>query len=100
MHRIQWTRALIVLTLIGSLAALPATAQAAVRVEDGEGEGSGFSLMQVVVDWVSDQVRSIWGAGGSDWDPTGHRPPPNFTPEQGAYEAPIDGGERHTAERG
>jgi hypothetical protein len=89
MHRIHFTRALIVLTLIGTLAALPATAQAATRVDDGAGDGDGFSLVRVVVDWVSERVRSIWGAGGPAVEPTGNRPPPGLTAEEGVPDRSI-----------
>jgi len=68
MFRIHFTRALIVLTLIASLAALPAAAQAAPRVEDGDGDrGASVSVLGTLIDWVT----SIWGAGSPDWDPTG-----------------------------
>jgi hypothetical protein len=87
MHRIHWTRALIVLTLIGTLAALPATAQAAARVDDGDGDGGGVSLVRVVVDWVSEQVRSIWGAGHPTADPTGNKLLP--APPEEPLTAPI-----------
>lgn len=90
MTRILFTRALIVLTLIASLAVLPATAQAAPRVDDGE-DGGGFSLVRVVVDWVSERVRSVWGGGGADWDPTGGKKallPPS--PELPAPEKALD----------
>lgn len=64
----HFPRALIVLALTVSLAALPAAAQAAPR-DDDRAEG-GISLLTRLVDWVS----SIWGAGGQGFDPTGWTP--------------------------
>jgi len=94
MFRIHFTRALIVLTLIASLAALPAAAQAAPRVEDhGDGRG-GLSLVRAVVDWVADRVTSMWGAGGPELDPTGGKKalsiPPPEAPTFSSREEPLD----------
>ena len=70
MFRIHFTRALIVLTLIASLAALPAAAQAAARADDhGVDRAGSVSVLGSLIDWVT----SIWGAGGSDADPSGSK---------------------------
>jgi hypothetical protein len=65
MAGIRFPRALIVLALIASLAALPAAAQAAPR--DADRDEGGVSLLGLLIDWVS----NIWGAGGGNFDPTG-----------------------------
>lgn len=80
MAGIRFTRALIVLALTVSLAALPAAAQAAPR--DGDRDEGGVSLLASLLDWVS----SIWGAGGGNWDPTGRTP--TATPTAPAAEEP------------
>lgn len=88
MAGIRVTRALIVLTVIASLAVLPAAAQAAPR-DSGRDEG-GVSLLASLFDWVS----SIWGAGGGNWDPTGRQPttagpePTMATSPEGGISAP------------
>jgi hypothetical protein len=64
----RFPRALIVLALTVSLAALPAAAQAAPR--DADRTEGGIPLLARLVDWVS----SIWGAGGGNFDPTGRTP--------------------------
>ena len=68
MAGIRFTRALIVLALTMSLAALPAAAQAAPR--DADRDEGGVSLLASLIDWVS----SVWGAGGQGFDPTGRTP--------------------------
>jgi len=90
MLRIHFTRALIVLTLIASLAALPAAAQAAPRAEDHEGERAGsVSVLGSLIDWVT----SIWGATGPDFDPTGGKKAlgtPREAPALSSREEPTD----------
>lgn len=81
---IRFTRALTVLTLIASLAVLPAAAQAAPR--DGQRDDGGVKLLASLLDWVS----SIWGAGGGNWDP-GARPIAAPVPEPAAAPTPEVG---------
>ena len=91
MLRIHFTRALIVLTLIASLAALPAAAQAAPRAEDHavDDRAGSFSVLGSLIDWVT----SVWGAGGPSWDPgqklAQPEPPPPSESEDGASESRL-----------
>jgi len=90
MIRIQFTRALIVPAVIASLLVLPAAAQAAPREDHRDGDGGGISLLGSLFGWVT----SLWGAGGSDLDPSGRKltalgpPPPEVPPSKGELMAP------------
>lgn len=83
----RFIRALAAVSLVVSLFAIPAAADAAPRLDRGGDDGS-LSLVVRIREWIG----RIWGQGGPSVDPGGMKPPPPLTgedPEPPPAPAPV-----------